>query len=302
MKADNKERIVKKLIISIGLVTLIIITLVKIYNNSVERNKIYSGKEPDKPVEEIVEPDPEEILKQEAAKKDENVSKNSIPAEEVAKMLSGTYEGNDEKIVFLTFDDGPSGTNTPKVLDILSNYGVKGTFFLLGENIDKNDENKEIVKRMYNEGHSIANHTYTHNTRKLYPGNYVDVNTFISEVDQTNNSLKAILGKYFNTRVVRMPGGYMTREYYKDPNLQNLNNEFNNKGLVSIDWNALSRDSEGKVRSPEQLLEETKKTSKGKDKVVILMHDTYGKETSVQALPGIIEYFSSNGYKFKTIK
>lgn len=78
---------------------------------------------------------------------------------DVAKMLKGTYSGplSDEKTVFLTFDDGPS-KNTPKVLDILNKYSVHGTFFVLGGQV-KGEEN--YIKRIYNEGNAIGNHSYT---------------------------------------------------------------------------------------------------------------------------------------------
>lgn len=311
MKIMDKKKFVKSTVVTCGIVGIITVAGFKVYSNATVRNIFYGNnnvtEEPKEEPKEEVKVDPEELLKQEAKAKQDKVAENAIKAEEVAAMLNGTYdeklkEGQEsEKIVFLTFDDGPSTTNTPLILDTLDKYGVKGTFFMLGNSIDKSEESKNIVKRVYNGGHAIANHSYSHDMRKLYPGNYVNVDTFMREVEQTNETLKGILGKYFNTRVVRMPGGHMTRKFYKDPNLHNLDATLNEKGIVSIDWNALNKDAEGRFKNPNQLLEETIKTSQGKDKVVVLMHDTYGKENTAKALPQIIEHFASNGYKFKTI-
>ena len=73
------------------------------------------------------------------------------------------------------------------------------------------------------------------------------------------------------------------------------------KNEASIDWNALSADAEGGKKSAQQLVDYAIKTSKGKEMVVLLMHDTYGKEETAKALPHIIKYFKDNGYEFKTL-
>lgn len=98
-----------------------------------------------------------------------------------------------------------------------------------------------------------------------------------------------------------MPGGYMSREYYKDPNLAELNNRLKDKDIYSIDWNAYDFDSEGKKKNAQELLKEVKKSVGTKEKVVILMHDTYSKEETAKALPQIIEYLRNQGYEFKTL-
>lgn len=307
MKIINKSKFVASTIITCGIVGIITIVGVKVYSNATVRNSVNLKENVEVEKKDEVKVDPEQKLKDDAQKKYDKVAENAIKAEEVLEMLNGTYEekledGQEaEKIVFLTFDDGPSTTNTPEILDILDKYNIKATFFMLGENIDKNDQTKELVKKIYDTGHAIANHSYSHDMRKLYPGKKVDVDTFINEVEQTNESLKNVLGKYFNTRVLRMPGGYMTRKFYNDPNLSVLDKVFSEKGIISIDWNALNKDAEGRVKNSNQLLNEVVKTSQGKDKVILLMHDTYGKENTVKSLPGTIEYFINNGYKFKTI-
>ncbi len=71
--------------------------------------------------------------------------------------------------------------------------------------------------------------------------------------------------------------------------------------MASIDWNAINADAEGKKKTANELVEYAIKTSEGKEMVVLLMHDTYGKEETVKALPKIIEYYKNNGYEFKVL-
>ncbi|MGL5648877.1 MAG: polysaccharide deacetylase family protein [Clostridium sp.] len=222
----------------------------------------------------------------------------AVPAKEVNAMLNGKKNGKKE--VFLTFDDGPS-SNTPKVLEILKKYGVHGTFFVLGSNVESSSTNKQYLKDVYNSGNAIANHTYSHNFKTLYPGNRVNVTNFMNELNKTNNLFKSVLGNDFSTRVMRMPGGYMSRQYYKDGNLGALNNALNNAGIVSLDWNVDSSDASGVNVSSSKILSNTIKEAGNSEDVVVLMHDASGKGTTVQALPQIIEYFKNKGYTFKVI-
>lgn len=247
----------------------------------------------------------EEKKKEEELLKNSNMNKEglqyAVDVHDVRKILSGQAEKDGKKEVFLTFDDGPSTTVTPKILDTLKQYNVKATFFLVGNEVD-NARHKDLVKRIYDEGNAIGNHSYTHDYKKLYPGNSVNVESFFQEVDKTNTGIRNIIGENFNTRVIRMPGGYMSRKHYKDPSLPAFDAKLGELDMDSIDWNALSGDAEGKKRTPQELAERVKKTVTGQEKAVILMHDTYGKGTTAEALPQIIEWLQSQGYEFKTMK
>ena len=224
--------------------------------------------------------------------------KYSYDANIVAEKLSKyDYSNNGEKIVFLTFDDGTSKTNTPKVLDILKEEGVKATFFLTGQNIEYGgEEARNLVKREFDEGHAIANHSYTHDVKKLYPNRVLDIDAFKADFEKNDKMLKDILGKYFSTRVIRCTGGYGSWK-----GMEPLDEYLSENNMVSIDWTSLNADAEGKRKNAKELTEYAIKTSKGKEMVVLLMHDTYGKEETVKALPGIIKYFKDNGYEFKTL-
>ena len=224
--------------------------------------------------------------------------KYSYDAVKVSEKLSKyDYSNNGEKIVFLTFDDGASTTVTPQILDTLKKENVKATFFVTGENIERGGEKaKELIKREFKEGNAIANHSYSHDYKYLYPDRTLNLENFLTDFKKTDEILKDILGPYFSTRVIRCPGGHMS---WKD--MEPLDEYLKENNMASIDWNALNADAQGKKKSAEELVDYAIKTSEGKEMVVLLMHDTYGKEETAKALPQIIKYFKDNGYEFKTL-
>ena len=214
-------------------------------------------------------------------------------------LFKNTYPSDGEKMVFLTFDDGPSLDNTPKVLDILKEYGVKATFFVLGTNLDNGVEYENLLKRTLEEGHAIANHGYSHNYSYLYPGRVINYNNLIADMNKSHELMKKILGDDFNTGVLRLPGGLRSWKGQSE-NLERLNNA----GYSVIEWNALSGDADGRVvNDPNALFEYAIKTAGNSNCVVLLMHDFEGKAGSIsaQALPQIIEYFRNRGYQFRTM-
>lgn len=222
----------------------------------------------------------------------------SYDATKVAqKLASYDYSNNGEKVVFLTFDDGTSTTVTPKILQTLKENDVHATFFVTGENIEGGgDKAKDLLRQELADGHAIANHSYSHDYKKLYPNRNLDLEAFKEDFAKTDELLKEVLGKYFSTRVIRCPGGKMSWK-----GMDALDNYLDENNMASIDWNALNKDAEGPKKSADQLVQEAINTSKGKEMVVLLMHDTYGKEETAKALPQIIKYFKDNGYKFKTL-
>lgn len=195
-----------------------------------------------------------------------------------------------EKVAYLTFDDGPSANITPKILDILKEEDIKATFFVIGKYVD---EYPEITKRAYEDGHYIANHTYDHNNKILYKNS----ESFINEVKKTDTAISNAIGvQNYSSHVFRFPTGFMSKNNKQAkksmlPLLYNL-------GYTYIDWNCLNNDSMKKY-TKEQLLNNLKKTSKNKDTLVILMHDTKFVSDSSIALKESIEYLKSQGYAFK---
>lgn len=207
-----------------------------------------------------------------------------------------------KKVVYLTFDDGPSETVTPQILDILKSENVHATFFIVGKSLDKDENTKNIVKRELSEGNSIGNHTYSHNYNYLYPNGKINLSNCMSDIEKTNESLKKVLGEDFSTRAIRFPGGHMTWKNKDSVGMDTMDKALHEKDYHQIDWNSLSQDAEGVPKNAEQLKQEVIKTTAGREKAIILMHDTYGKEETAKALPGIIEYLKQQGYEFKVIK
>jgi len=202
-----------------------------------------------------------------------------------------------KKVAYLTFDDGPSETVTPFILDTLKAENVHATFFVVGKAVDESDITKGLIKREVDEGNAIGNHTYSHNYNYLYPNKTVSVDNFMADVNKTNQSLKNVLGQNFSTRAIRFPGGHMTWK-----GMDAMDATMKEKDYHQVDWNALSKDAEGAPKKAEQLKQELIKTVTGRQKAVILMHDTYGKEETAKALPEIIKYLKEQGYEFRTMK
>lgn len=193
-----------------------------------------------------------------------------------------------DKIAFLTFDDGPS-PNTEKILDILKQHNVKATFFVIGQCASGHPD---TLRRTVREGHSIGNHTYSHN---LSYGSKFPPSAFIDELKKNDENLKRILGKDFHTNLIRFPGGSFGHDSYKS--------KVTDAGYSYLDWNATNGDTSAICPSKESILS-TFKREAGSGKyqhLVVLMHDAGAKKTTVEALPEIIEFLKSNGYEFGVV-
>lgn len=219
-------------------------------------------------------------------------------AERLAKLPKLTSEGknnisniynSETKRVFLTFDDGPSKTVTPEILDILNRENIKATFFLLGSRVDLYPD---IVKREYDEGHYLASHGYSHIYSQLYssPQNTLD------EYNKCIESIRNAIGeKDYNPHLFRFPGGYKGGKYaeVKEQAAQLLEqNE-----IMHVDWNALTADSAG-AKTTEEFISELEKTVPKHNSIVVLMHDAGNKKATAEALPTIIQYFRERGFEF----
>ncbi|ELC8349851.1 polysaccharide deacetylase [Clostridium perfringens] len=260
-------------------------------------NKASINKEQEEQ-DKVIKPNPDDVMP--GMNITYEADKYAVDAKDVQAMANDTYKG-EGKYVFLTFDDGPSNS-TEKILNILKDKDVHGTFFVLGSSIEKDSKRQEYLKEELKSGNAIANHSYSHDFKKLYPGNKLKIDSFMDEFNKTNDIMQSILGGEFDCKVLRMPGGYGTRKYYKDPSLKEFDDTLQENGIINVDWNALDGDAEGKPYSTEEMLNYVKKTSKGKNHVVILMHDAAGKEKTVEILPQIIDYYKNEGYDFKVIK
>lgn len=214
---------------------------------------------------------------------------NSVMDETLQEKIA-TLTKKEEKIAYLTFDDGPTLKATGKILDILKTEDVKATFFVIGKHVK---EHPELVKRAYEEGHYLANHGYNHNNSKLYKSS----DSFISEIKDTDSEIgKAIGIENYCSHVFRFPNGYMSSHYKaKKKEATKLLSEMN---YTYIDWNCLNNDSVKKY-SNSQLLQNLKKSAKNKGTLVILMHDTSDVNDTPSILKDSIDYLKEEGYEFR---
>ncbi|MGL5084834.1 MAG: polysaccharide deacetylase family protein [Clostridium sp.] len=191
-----------------------------------------------------------------------------------------------EKIVYLTFDDGPGGKVTNKVLDILKDECVPATFFVIGCQIPTQEN---IILRMKNEGHSIGLHSVTHDRNKLYTGNQ----GFINEMLKEQKILEDITGEKYN--ILRFPFGCNNSTYRLTDSLVNLIHE---NGLRIYDWTQDSGDGANSNTSPDCI---SRNSINKENTVVVLMHCTYINKNTSLALPSIIKHYKNAGYTFKVI-
>ena len=212
------------------------------------------------------------------------------------KKNSTTINANieEEKIVYLTFDDGPS-KNTDKILEILDKYNIKATFFVVGPSYNlKNEYLRKIVKA----GHELSIHSYEHNYNYIYSSK----ENYINDFEKCANWIKNITGK--TPAVYRFPGGSSNTIASKDL-IKSIIKELNNRGYVHADWNVDTLDSYVKNDSSKivnNAITSLKRNENNKHYYqTVLMHDDINKSASLHALPSLIENLISRGYKFKTI-
>lgn len=206
--------------------------------------------------------------------------------------IDNIYNGEEGKRVFLTFDDGPSGEVTPHILDILKEYNIKATFFVLGNRVNANPD---IVKRAYQEGHYIANHGYSHK----YSNIYKNVDSIIEEYNKTEDAIrKALNNPNYSSHLFRFPGGSHGGPY--ESIKKEARKKLKEDGIAYIDWSALTYDAIG-VNNTEEILKNLKETLNGWNNVVLLMHDAADKKITYESLDEVIEYLKEQGYVFKNI-
>ncbi len=194
----------------------------------------------------------------------------------------------DEKIVYLTFDDGPTPKITEQILDTLKKYNVKATFFIVGKEIKGREA---ILKRIYEEGHGIGLHTYSHNFKIIYK----TPESFIAEMDKTSATINDTLGTNLDLKVIRFPGGSAGRLN------KNFYNKLCEKGYLIFDWNVDLQDGIKGNLSPECFLANSKKCMDKSNRRIILAHCNSNNQNTCTALDQIITYYTQEGYIFKAI-
>lgn len=196
--------------------------------------------------------------------------------------------GKNEKIVYLTFDDGPS-VCTDQILNILRQERVKATFFVTAQFTPYLNRMAAIAK----DGHEVAIHTYSHNFKI-----YKSIDSYFADLNKLNDLIEKYTGK--RSRIMRFPGGSSNsiyRKYNSDPKfMDRLCVALLDSGYQFVDWNLDSGDARGNNIAADRLVRSA--CGSRHNIQCLLMHDTGAKRTTVTALPQIIRYFKQHGYEF----
>lgn len=205
----------------------------------------------------------------------------------ITVKAGGVGDDNHEKIVYLTFDDGPSFIVTPRILDILKEKEVKATFFVVGNKIQ---DREEILKRIKEEGHAIGLHTFTHKYKTIYSS----YENFVKEMDDTAEEINRVLG--YKPTAIRFPTG-------SKPHLnEELLVKLHEKNYRIYDWNASLSDGLNYNTSTDKLVREAAKiVGRNSNKIFLLLHCDQTNKNTAKALPVIIDYYKDLGYEFRII-
>lgn len=209
--------------------------------------------------------------------------------EDIKLAESAQITESGQKIIYLTFDDGP-GPYTAKLLDVLKKYNVKATFFVTRAGDDA------LITREYNEGHTVGLHSFTHDYAYIYSS----IESFFDDLYSIQARVKNATG--ITSTLTRFPGGssnLISARYDGGSHIMSyLADELTRRGFTYFDWNISSGDAGG-ASSPGEVYENVVNSLKP-DFSVVLQHDI--KDFSVDAVEDIIKYGQNNGYTFKRLE
>lgn len=188
-----------------------------------------------------------------------------------------------EKRIYLTFDDGPS-RNTNRILDILKEYDVKATFFVVGKT---DAESVKAYQRIVEEGHTLAMHSYSHKYAEVYRSK----ESFVQDLEKLQEYLYQVTGVW--TRYYRFPGGSSNTVSRAD--MGELIQYLEENGIIYFDWNIASGDAVSGELSKDTIIRNCVGGVEGLEDCMILMHDAAEKNSTVDALSQIIERIMDRG-------
>ena len=194
-----------------------------------------------------------------------------------------------ESVVYLTFDDGPDDIVTPQILDILKNENVKATFYVCGNMVDTYPD---MLKRIFDEGHAIGNHSYNHVYDDLYSSPW----NFMEQIIKADESIRNVIG--VRPLIIRAPGG--ASGMFTNDNFYTMVRDC---GYVEHDWNALTEDATPSRPNASQQINNVLRDlgDTPPRSVILLMHCNSDKTETVKALPELIHLLRDWGYKFGVV-
>lgn len=183
----------------------------------------------------------------------------------------------DPMTVYLTFDDGPS-ENTPQILSILREHGVKATFFVTGK---ESDEAKEWYKQIVAEGHTLGMHSYSHKYSVIYES----VDAFAADFTRLHDFLEDTTG--VDCKFYRFPGGSSNQVSNTDMN--EFIDYLSDQGMIYYDWNVVCGDATSQIYTADDLVQNVMTDVVKYKYSVVLMHDAAEKDSTVEALETILQ-------------
>lgn len=210
------------------------------------------------------------------AMKEETLLKD-ITANEAKPDTVGILTREPKRKVYLTFDDGPS-IYTDDILDILDQYDIKATFFVLGK---EDDSAKEALQQIVERGHSVGMHSYSHVYRDIYES----LENFEEDFIKIQNYVYDVTG--VKSTIYRFPGGSSNK--VSDVDMQEFAEYLQTQGVTYYDWNIASGDGSRRLLSVQELVKNCTKDLENWQSAIVLLHDSGDKRTTVEALPIIIE-------------
>lgn len=271
----NYRHILIAIIMIIIILLLIIFGVVAAQNHKAEKIRLEAQKKAEE--EEIMR------IAIETQKKEE---------EERQRQKEKEEEENATGIIYLTFDDGPSASSTPVILDILKNRGIKATFFVL----HYSDENEQYIKREKEEGHTIALHGYSHTYSEVYQS----ADTCIENFKKIGDQVYQTTG--IQSKIIRFPGGSsnVISKKYCPGVMTELVTRVTDMGYRYFDWNVDSDDA-GHAKTSQDIYNNVTSEIKPGRSNVVLMHDFAGNHKTMDALDSVITWGLEQGYVFRRI-
>ena len=213
---------------------------------------------------------------------------------EATRVVNVLTDKTGAGVIYLTFDDGPSDTVTPQVLDILKDNGIKATFFICAYD----EKTKPMLQREFDEGHTVAIHGYTHD----YNIAYASPEAYMENIKKVDDMLQADFGyKAFTTRFLGGSSNTVSKKYCTGI-MSELVEMVPAAGYQYMDWNVTSLDANGNNIDSEKIYNSIIEGLNPSKPNVVLMHDTNQKQTTVDQLQDLIDYGKENGYSFEAIQ
>lgn len=290
---QRRVKRLKRIIVTLFFIVIILPTSLCIYfacvNGGLKKELIRQKEELDFYIEKVSEEqyaeaetavsEQTEPVKEEQEWRPEEIKPSDAEIENLTLSDEELYDGY--RKVYLTFDDGPSA-NTERILAILREYDVKATFFVVKH---EGTEFAALYKKIVDEGHSLGMHSRTH----VYKDLYNSLESFCEDTDDLRQFLYDTTG--VESELYRFPGGSTNRATNVDMKI--FAKALKERGIEFFDWNVSSQDATAGGVSKDHIVNIVTSTVSRKREAIILFHDLASKNTTVEALPEIIEYVKS---------